>query len=305
MMGEGEAGVRIRAAREGDLAAIEALYDAVMPWPVPNARRAVPEQHVRVAEAEGGSVVGVRVLTKGGFVWIAVAPGQRRRGTGTLLMRDALEQASELGFSELTSQIDEQNVAGNAFCERFGLKPFLHAVNLSLDLAHWDEAALAPMLAQAEASGVRFTTYAQQGDTDANRQRLYALNKTLSATIPRDQPQPFVAFESYVVQRLSNPTMPHEGIFIALDGDQWVGMTQVSLGEGVAFNQMTGVLPAYRGRGIAQALKLLLIRFVRRNDRPIIRTFNDVTNPPMIAVNEKAGFRREQRFYRVRRTLGA
>ena len=38
-----------------------------------------------------------------------------------------------------------------------------------------------------------------------------------------------------------------------------------------------------------------------QNDRPIIRTFNDVTNPPMIAVNEKAGFRQGQRFYRVRR----
>jgi RimJ/RimL family protein N-acetyltransferase len=95
--------------------------------------------------------------------------------------------------------------------------------------------------------------------------------------------------------------MPHEGIFIALDGDQWVGMTQVALEDGVAYNQMTGVLPEYRGRGIAQALKLLLIRFVADNDRPIIRTFNDVTNPPMIAVNEKAGFRLGERFYRLRR----
>jgi len=61
------------------------------------------------------------------------------------------------------------------------------------------------------------------------------------------------------------------------------------------------VLPEYRGRGIAQALKLLLIRFVMQNDRSIIRTFNDVTNPPMIAINEKAGFRQGERFYRVRR----
>ncbi|MEO8392782.1 MAG: GNAT family N-acetyltransferase, partial [Chloroflexota bacterium] len=92
-----------------------------------------------------------------------------------------------------------------------------------------------------------------------------------------------------------------DGIFIALDGDQWVGMTQVALEDGVAFNQMTGVLPENRGQGIAQALKLLLIRFVRQNDRPILRTFNDVTNPAMIAVNEKAGFRRGEPFYRLRR----
>jgi ribosomal protein S18 acetylase RimI-like enzyme len=282
---------------------IEALYDPLMPWPIPNAQRAVKEQHVRVAEAQDGSVVGFRVLTKGSFVWVAVAPVQRRQGVGSRLMEDVLQQAAELGLSELTSQVDERNTAGNAFCERFNFKPFLHAVNLALDLRDWDEAALAPMLDQAKAGGIAFMTYAEMGDTEENRQRLYELNKMLSATIPRDQPQAFVPFDSYVKGRLASKHMPHEGIFIALDGDQWVGMTQVSLEEGVAFNQMTGVLPQYRGRGIAQALKLLLIRFVADNDRPIIRTFNDVTNPSMIAVNEKAGFRQGERFCRVRRRL--
>ena len=53
--------------------------------------------------------------------------------------------------------------------------------------------------------------------------------------------------------------------------------------------------------GIAQALKLLLIRFAQQNNRPVIRTFNDVTNTPMIAVNEKAGFRQQGRFRWARR----
>ena len=293
--------MHIRAANEGDTAAIQALYDDPMPWPIPNAQRAVKEQHVRVAEADDGSVIGFRTLTKGGFVWIAVAAEQRRQGIGSRLMEGALQQAAELGLSELTSQVDEDNFAGNAFCARFRFQPFLHAVNLSLDLRDWDSSAQIPMLDQAKASGIAFTTYAALGDSEENRQRLYALNKTLNATIPRDQPQPFTPYESYVKGRIENKTMPHEGIFIALDGDQWVGMTQVSLEEGVAYNQMTGVLPPYRGRGIAQALKLLLIRFVADNDRPIIRTFNDVTNPAMIALNEKAGFRLGERFYRLRR----
>ena len=146
--------MRIRVADEGDVAAIEALYDALMPWPIPNAQRAVNEQHVRVAEAQDGSVVGFRVLTKGGFVWVAVAPDQRRHGIGSRLMEDVLQQATELGLSELTSQVDERNAAGNAFCERFNFKPFLHAVNLALDLRDWDESALIPMLDQAQAGGI-------------------------------------------------------------------------------------------------------------------------------------------------------
>ncbi|MBI1258470.1 MAG: GNAT family N-acetyltransferase [Chloroflexi bacterium] len=297
--------MQLRVANEDDVAAIEALYEAEMPWPIPNAQRAVKEQHVRVAEAQDGSVIGFRTLTKGGFVWIAVAPDQRRRGIGSRLMDDVLEQAAELELSDLSTQVDERSAAGNAFCERFAFKPFLHALNLELDVRDWDEAALTPMLNQAKASGIEFKTFAELCDTEENRQRLYVLNKTLNATIPRDQPQPFTPYEIYVKGRIANPTMPHDGIFIALDGDQWVGMTQVALVEGVAYNQMTGVLPQYRGRGIAQALKLLLIRFVAQHECPIIRTFNDVTNPAMIAVNEKAGFQRGEPFYRLRRHLAA
>jgi RimJ/RimL family protein N-acetyltransferase len=215
-------------------------------------------------------------------------------------MADALEYASGLELSELISRVLE-NSAGKAFCDQFQFKPYVHAVNLSLDLTNWDDSALASKREQAQQAGIQFKTYADFGDNPENQHRLYMLNKTLSATIPRDQPQKFIAFETYVQQRLSNKVLPHEGIFIALDGDAWIGMAQISLEEGYAFHHMTGVLPAYRGRGIAQALKSLTIRFAQLNHQKIIRTFNDVGNHPMIAVNENAGFRQGQRFYLVRR----
>ncbi len=82
-------------------------------------------------------------------------------------------------------------------------------------------------------------------------------------------------------------------------------MSQISLHERYAFSQMTGVLPAYRGRGIGQALKLLTIRFAKQNGQRSIKTINDVSNAPMIAVNEKLGFRRGGAFYQVRRKLNA
>jgi ribosomal protein S18 acetylase RimI-like enzyme len=292
--------LHIRPARENEAALIEAMYDEV-PYFIPNATRLARDQQVRVAVTAEDSIVGFQALRPTGFLWIGVHPQHRRSGIGSCLLDDALQQAFERGLTELTSQVTESNTAGNAFCANHHFTPFLHMVNLSLELASWDEALLTPSFEQAQANGIRFITFAELGDTPENRRRLYTLNKTLSATIPRDQPQEFIAYEAYVEQRLAPSKMPHEGIWIALKDSEWIGMTQVSLENGYAFNHMTGVLPQYRGHGIAQALKLLLIRFVGHNNRTIIRTFNDVTNLPMIAVNENAGFRQEQRFYRVRR----
>ena len=292
--------MHIRPVRPDDLALMQRLYDDSYPTPVPDALAVIESQHVRVAEGDNGAAVGFYAMTTGGFVWLAVEADQRRQGTGSLLMADALVEAGSRGLGELTSKVAE-NQSGNAFFERLGFKVYVHAVNLTLNLADWDEAALLPKLAQAQAAGITFMTFDKLGDTDDNRRRMYELNKTLAATIPRDEVQPFASFDTYVERRISNAIMPHAGIRIALLGDQWVGMSQVSLEKGYSFQQMTGVLPEYRGCGIAQALKLLSMRFVRESGQTVVHTFNDVGNTPMIAVNEHTGFRRGERFFLVRR----
>ncbi len=294
--------MHIRPANEDhDAAVIQGLYDESFPAPVPKASHIVKNHHVRVAETDDGEVIGFRALSPTNVVWVAVVAAHRQKGIGRLLLQDALEQASALGFTELTSRVDASHIAANAFCERFNFKPFVHAVNLALDLTDWDASLLTASLDKTQQAGIQFVTFAEVGDNAENRQRLYLLNKTLSATIPRDQPQEFIDFETYVQRRLSSKTMPHDGIFIALDNHEWIGMSQMSLEQDFAFSQMTGVLPQYRGRGIAQALKHLSIRFAQHNNYTLIWTFNDVGNQPMITVNEHAGFRQEQRFYLVRR----
>lgn len=283
-----------------DIAVIQTLYDASYPVPIPNAAAVIESQHVRVAEADDGTAIGFYALKSDGFVWLAVDADHRRQGIGRLLMEDALAEAVRRDLSELTSKVAESG-SGKPFFERFGFKFYVHAVNLALKMADWDETPLTPKLAQAQTAGITFVTFDKLGDTDANRHKMYELNKTLAATIPRDEPQVFPTYETYVERRISSPIMPHTGIRIALAGDQWVGMSQVSMEDGYSFQQMTGVLPAYRGHGIAQALKLLSMRFVRESGQPVVYTFNDVGNTPMIAVNENTGFRRGQRFYLVRR----
>lgn len=284
---------------EQDATFVQRLFAAEYPAPVPSVAAVLKSHRIQVAEAEDGSLLGLNTRIATGFLWVAVAESHRRGGVGTLLMNDALDYAAQTAAPELTSRVGETNVAGLAFCQRFGFEPYLHMVNLDLDLRQWDALKFVPALDSATARGIAFRTYADFEDSEANRQRLYTLNKALSATIPRDQPQPFVDFEAYVKTRILPST--YEGILLALDGDRWVGMSQITLREGFVFQEMTGVLPDYRGYGIAQALKLLGMQFAQRSGLSFIRTFNDVSNAPMIAVNEKIGFQRGQRWFQVRR----
>ena len=69
------------------------------------------------------------------------------------------------------------------------------------------------------------------------------------------------------------------------------------------YNMFTGVQRAYRGRGIALALKLLTIRCARSFSARYVRTHNDSENGPMLAINRKLGYQPEPGLYRVVRDL--
>jgi RimJ/RimL family protein N-acetyltransferase len=66
-----------------------------------------------------------------------------------------------------------------------------------------------------------------------------------------------------------------------------------------AFNAFTDVLRQYRGRGLAQALKLQTILLAKRQGMHHIHTNNDSNNAPMLAVNRKLGYKPESGFYKL------
>ena len=54
---------------------------------------------------------------------------------------------------------------------------------------------------------------------------------------------------------------------------------------------MTGTLRAYRGRGLARLAKLAGIRWCAENGVHTLLTANDSQNAPMLAINERLGYR--------------
>jgi len=141
--------------------------------------------------------------------------------------------------------------------------------------------------------GIRFFSYAEAGDTDENRRRLYALRSTLDRDVPTNdvhaEPPPFEEWQ----KRFDRPEHDPNALAVAVsDAGEWIGVSQLGFQEqtNIAWTFMTGVLPEYRGQGIAYALKLRAIDAAIARGCPLILTENHENNAPMRAINRKLGF---------------
>ena len=129
------------------------------------------------------------------------------------------------------------------------------------------------------------------GVAEAEKRTLYEINRAAALDNPGNEGAfpPFEQFCKYVFEAAWY--RPHGQILAAAD-DRWVGLAAVAFypEQGYAYNAFTGVAPEYRGRGLAQALKLLAIRQAVADGARYIRTDNDSRNAPMLAINRKLGY---------------
>ncbi len=130
-----------------------------------------------------------------------------------------------------------------------------------------------------------------------------AQSRAMCRAAPKSGQRPFEAFTQRIFGAAGyRPELQ----YIAADGDTWVGLalTQPTPETNSLYNNITGVLPAWRGRGIAQTLKLLVIRAAIGRGVAYLRTNNDSENAPMLAINRKLGYRPEPGYYRMRSDFG-
>jgi RimJ/RimL family protein N-acetyltransferase len=78
-----------------------------------------------------------------------------------------------------------------------------------------------------------------------------------------------------------------------LEGDDVVSFAWLELDRegGRGHHELTGTLRAYRGRGLATLAKVAAVRWCAANGIRELLTANDVDNAPMLAINERLGYR--------------
>lgn len=233
-------------------------------------------------------------------LWVVVDPALRGRGTGSLLYAEASAHATELGLTRWETEVMDDDAPALGFAQNRGYAIDRHLFASSLVVAEFDEASFAGTVDRVKASGIRFFTMADAGDTPEARRRMYEVNKAISLDIPGRE-QTYAAFEQYSQRMFGSTRYRPELQLIAADGDQWVGLSALSpMGQALE-NRMTGVVASHRGRQIALALKLLAIDTARTLGCSRLVTNNDSENGPMLAINRKLGYRPEPGVYLMKR----
>jgi GNAT superfamily N-acetyltransferase len=308
--------LKIREFEDGDYqrhAEISAAIEPGSAWSAEMLRHrdSTHEPRVRlvrlVAEVEPTGVVGIaRVLhtwwnfhPRRYMLRIEVEPDWQRRGIGSALFERLLGQLRDWDAELVRTETRESRPADVAFLEHRGFREWHRRWDSVLDVARADTAVLLTADRRAATSGVTITSFAAEHARRGDRlaRDLY----DTESLIFRDEPANAEAgdtpsFDRYASTELDAPDALPEANFVALIGERVIGVSRMMRDlnhPGVLRVAFTGVHPEFRGRGIAQALKLRTIEYARDRGYEQIRTGNDSTNEPMLHINDAIGFYRE------------
>ncbi|MGN6678711.1 MAG: GNAT family N-acetyltransferase [Streptosporangiaceae bacterium] len=232
-----------------------------------------------------GSGVGAIFAYRRGRVvtLITVLAGQRRRGAGTALYEAISTWASERGAREL-----EVSVAGNdpeslSFAQRRGFTEERREVGLVLSLA-----GISPPQVQPPA-GIEIVTWAQRPELARG---MYEVDLETRRDIPGFADVAVEPFKDWMAHQMQRPTDSPEATFIALADEEVVGFAKLSLtAPTAAGHAMTAVKGAWRGRGIAGALKATEINWALAHGYTELHTSNEERNAPIKRLNARLGYR--------------
>ncbi|MDP6944472.1 MAG: GNAT family N-acetyltransferase [Myxococcota bacterium] len=243
------------------------------------------------------------------FVELGVRPDKERMGIGRRLWGAMLEDLRRDGVTELIGTVCDHRPNALPFALDAGFECIAGEVDheLRIDLSTQDLDALQPLVDRVAGEGIRLAGLTTlKAEVPDWFDRLYTLWTTCDSQIPTTLSHTTPTPEAFRTTELEGPNTLDDAYFIALDGDAWVGLSELRSNEGAEwpiFPGLTGVLPSHRGRGIATALKVLGLRWAKGAGHQRLQTHNAESNPGMRAVNERLGFRRCASWHSVRRRL--
>lgn len=214
---------------------------------------------------------------------ITVLAGQRRRGAGTALYEAISMWASERGVRELEVPVSGNDPESLSFAQRRGFTEERREVGLVLSLA-----GISPPQVQLPA-GIEIVTWAQRPELARG---MYEVDLETHPDIPGFGDGAVEPFEDWMAHHMRRPADSPEATFIALAGEEVVGFAKLSLtAPAAAGHAMTAVKRAWRGRGIAGALKATEINWALANGYTELHTSNEERNAPIKRLNARLGYR--------------
>jgi GNAT superfamily N-acetyltransferase len=263
-----------------------------------------------IAESGEGAIIGYGASFRAPWTnagqlssIFCVHPDFHRKGVGTMIYSHLENWARENQASLLTSIVMDNIEGSLPFADKNGFTIDAHIFELELKLPTFDSTKYANTIREASDYGIQFITLADlQGEY--SEKKLYDLYVETSKDNP-GQYGSLPPFAQWQKEFMPEENSKKEWVFIAMDGDQFIGVTQLfqTEDEGVAYTNYTGVLKEFRGRGIAKALKLLSIDTAKKEGYHTMTTDSEENNAPMQHINRSLGYQPGNGHYRILKPL--
>lgn len=219
---------------------------------------------------------------------VHVGQAHQGQGIGRTLLERVEPFAWEHGAKRLMTQVRDDMERELRFAVSAGFREEQHLVGVVLNLTAWDR-----RIHPAPPANVEIASFATLGDAPGNRRKLFDLYYETDADTPGIEMWGQDGFDEWSNIFSANWFRP-EGCLIAVaPAGDWVGMNLIGpKNESDYTTDFTGVKRAWRGKGIAKALKVAGIEWAQTQGALRIHTFNDDRNLPMRAINDGLGFAR-------------
>ena len=218
------------------------------------------------------------------FTLITVLPAARRRGVGTALYEAVSAWARDRGRERLDTFAQESDPVGIEYALRRGFVEQSREAGLELRLDGIEAPAVDPP------RGIEIVTLAERPDLAPS---LYDIACEAFPDVPGAEDEEIRPRDDWVHHHLYAAGNDPAAAWIAVAEGQAVAYAKLRLSPArgmTASHGMTAVKRAWRGRGIAQALKRAQIGWAIEKGIEVLETTNEVRNAPMRAVNLKLGY---------------
>ena len=226
-----------------------------------------------------------------------VEPDARGAGVGTELL-EALERwARGRGATELEGPVQEDDPHSLGWTERRGYVEAGRNSQLVLELAATEPPEPDPP------EGIEIVSWAGGPELEAG---MYAVACEAVLDIPGQEEDDIGSLEEWLARDMHGASDDPNAVFVAVAGDEVVGFAKLSLlpeNRERAFHDLTGVRRAWRGRGIAAALKRTQIAWAKAAGYTSLQTSNEARNEPIRRLNERYGYKLEPGTVTVRGSL--
>jgi GNAT superfamily N-acetyltransferase len=228
---------------------------------------------------------------------LRVAPEWRRRGVGRAVLGALEAHARANGSKRAVAATRATDPDGAKFAEANGYRAFHERIDSYIDVPAFDASRFEDPDEAMRRIGIRLATYGtlmteHAADVEAFQRALFTSVWPMVRDVPSPMPLPETPppFEQ-ARMFLMGPGVDHGTTVVALRDDEVVGLTFTAVKEnGSAYTNLTGVARAERGKGVALAMKLRVLRALTERGVKLFGTTNDEQNAAMRGINRKLGY---------------